>query len=157
FLHLPESLAADRAARYAIFVRYLFDVRADLKLPVWFLVDAQNRAHKIYFAPPNQEDLRRMVSGERLPFAGRYYTAPKRNYSALGAAFFAGGYPALALQYLELSPQDNERILFAIGKIHLGEGRYADARRYLERGLAIAPDSADGWNTLGAVDLIEGK
>ncbi len=161
FLHLPATLSAGRAARYAIFVRYLFDVRADLKLPVWFLVDGENRAHKIYFAGPDQGDLKRMLDGDRvgtaLPFAGKYYSPPERNYSALGAAFFAGGYPGEALRYLELSPQDSERILFAIGKIHLEEGRWEPARRYLEKGLALAPDSADGWNTLGAVDVSEGK
>jgi tetratricopeptide (TPR) repeat protein len=161
FLHLPATLPADRAARYAIFVRYLFDLRADLKLPVWFLVDGESRAHKIYFAPPDAGDLQRMLDADRvrtaLPFAGRYYTPPERNYSALGAAFFAGGYPDQALRYLELSPKDNEKILFAIGKIHLQEGRWEPARRYLEKGLALAPDSADGWNTLGAVDVSEGK
>jgi tetratricopeptide (TPR) repeat protein len=161
FLHLPKTLPADRAALYAIFVRYLFDLRADLKLPVWFLADAENRAHKIYFAPPDAADLKRMLDTDRvavaLPFVGKYYSRPERNYSALGAAFFAGGYRDQALRYLELSPQDNEKILFAIGKIHLGEGRWALARRYLERGLALAPESADGWNTLGAVDVSEGQ
>jgi tetratricopeptide (TPR) repeat protein len=161
FLHLPETLSADRAAVYAIFVRYLFDLRADLKLPVWFLVDGENHAHKIYFAPPDQADLQRVRDADRigmaLPFAGKYYSKPERNYSALGAAFFAGGFPDLALRYLERSPQDNEKTLLAIGKIHLGEGRWAPARRYLERGLALAPESADGWNSLGAVDVGEGK
>jgi tetratricopeptide (TPR) repeat protein len=160
FLHLSETLAADRAALYAIFARYLFDLRADLKLPVWFLVDGQSRAHKIYFAAPNPADLKRMLDPDRvataLPFAGKYYTPPERNYSALGAAFYAGGYPDQALRYLERSPQDSEKILFAIGKIHLGAGRWEPARRYLERGLALAPESADGWNSLGAVDVGEG-
>ena len=160
FLHLSESLSGDRAALYAIFVRYLFDLRADLKLPVWLLVDGESRARKIYFAPPDPADLKRMPGAERvaaaLPFAGKYYTPPERNYSALGAAFFAAGYPDQALRYLELSPQDNEKTLFAIGKIHLGAGRWDRARHYLERGLALAPESADGWNSLGAVDVGQG-
>ncbi len=156
-LHLPETLSADRAAIYAIFVRYLFDLRVDLKLPVWFLVDGENRARKIYFSAPDPADLQRLSNGAILPFAGKYYTAPERNYSALGAAFFAGGYSEQALRYLERSPQDSEKILFAIGKIHLGEGRWEPARRYLERGLALAPESADGWNSLGAVDVGEGN
>jgi tetratricopeptide (TPR) repeat protein len=161
FLHLPATLSADRAAVYAIFVRYLFDLRADLKLPLWFLVDGEGRAQKIYFASPDAADLKRMLYPDRvaigLPFAGKYYSPPERNYSALGAAFFAGGYPDQALRYLARAPQDSERILFAIGKIHLGEGRWEPARRYLERGLALAPESADGWNSLGAVDVGEGK
>ena len=128
---------------------------------LWFLVDGESRAHKIYFAPPDPADLKRMLDSDRvaiaLPFAGKYYTPPERNYSALGAAFFAAGYPDQALRYLERAPQDSERILFAIGKIHLGEGRWEPARRYLERGLTLAPESADGWNSLGAVDVGEGK
>jgi tetratricopeptide (TPR) repeat protein len=161
FLHLSQTLSADRAALYAIFVRYLFDLRADLKLPVWFLVDNESRAHKIYFDAPDPADLTRMLEADRvataLPFAGKYYTPPERNYSGLGAAFFAGGYPDQALRYLERSPQDSEKILFAIGKIHLSAGRWQPARRYLERGLALAPESADGWNSLGAVDVGEGN
>jgi tetratricopeptide (TPR) repeat protein len=159
-LHLPATLSADRAALYAIFVRYLFDVRADLKLPLWFLVDDQNRARKICFAAPGPADLERMSDAgakAALPFAGKYYTAPERNYSALGAAFFAAGYPEPALRYLERSPQDSEKVLFAIGKIHLAAGRWAPARRALEKGLSLAPESADGWNTLGAVDVGEGN
>jgi Flp pilus assembly protein TadD len=156
-LHLPETLSADRAAIYAIFVRYLFDLRVDLKLPVWFLVDGENRARKIYFSAPDPADLQRLSNGAILPFAGKYYTAPERNYSALGAAFFAGGYSEQALRYLERSPQDNEKVLLAIGKIHLAAGRWELARRALEKGLALAPESADGWNSLGAVDVGEGN
>ena len=160
FLHLPKTVSADRAALYAVFVRYLFDLRADLKPPVWFLVDGESRAHKIYFAAPDPGDLKLLDAdriGTALPFVGKYYSRPERNYSALGAAFFAGGYPDQALRYLERSPQDSEKILFAIGKIHLGEGRWKPARSYFERGLALAPESADGWNSLGAVDVGEGN
>jgi hypothetical protein len=39
FLHLPQTLRRIRAAMYAIFVRYLFDLRCDPKLPSGFLVD----------------------------------------------------------------------------------------------------------------------
>jgi tetratricopeptide (TPR) repeat protein len=161
FLHLAPTLAPDRAAKYALFVRYLFDLRLDLKLPVWFLVDEQSRAHKIYFSPPDPADIGRLRDPNRmklaLPFAGKYYTEPHRDYSALGVAFYAAGYPDQGLIYLERSPQDNDQILFAIGKIHLGAGRWAAARSYLLKGLARAPESTDGWNALGAVEVGEGN
>jgi tetratricopeptide (TPR) repeat protein len=154
-LHLSATLPADRAAKYAVFVRYLFDLRADLKLPVWLLIDDQSRAHKIYFSEPDRSDLDRMRPA--LPFAGKYYTPPARDYSAMGVAFHAAGYTDEALGYLERAPQTNDRILIAIGKIHLSAGRLKQARSYLERGLALKPESADGWNTLGAVEVGEGN
>jgi tetratricopeptide (TPR) repeat protein len=159
FLHLPATLPPDRAAKYALFVRYLFDLRADLKLPVWFLVDDQSRAHKIYFSPPDSADLALLRDPRRmqlaLPFAGRYYTEPRRDYSALGAAFYAAGYPDQALSYLERAPQENDKVLLAMGKIHLGGGRWLEARGALLKSLALAPESAEAWNALGAVDVGE--
>ena len=156
FLRL-SNLSGERAALYAIFCRYLFDLRADLKLPVWFLVDDRSRAHKIYFSTPDSGDLKRMGDPDRLalalPGGGRYYTEPLRNYAALGSAFFSAGYPNHALQYLELAPQNNDQILFAIGTIHLQAERWALARASFEKGLALTPESADGWNNLGAVEI----
>ena len=160
FLRL-SNLTGERAAWYAIFCRYLFDLRADLKLPIWFLVDDHNRAHKIYFAPPDLADLERMKNPNRLalalPPSGRYYTEPSRNYSALGAAFFAAGYPEQALKYLEEGPQDTGPVLFAIGKIHLQAERWERARTHFSKGLQLSPDSADGWNNLGAVEVGAGN
>lgn len=152
FLHLSADIPPERAQLYAVFVRYLFDLRSDLKLPVWFLVDDRSRARKICFSPPDPAELTRAPAP--LPFPGKYYAAPERDYSSLGAGYFAAGYPELALGYLERAPQ-NAKILVAIGKIHLGAGRLKPARSYLEQGLAREPDSADGWNSLGAVAVGE--
>ncbi len=156
FLRL-SNLTGERAARYALFCRYLFDLRADLKLPVWFLVDGQNRAHKIYFSPPDPADLERLKDPARLalalPTPGRYYSEPARNYAALGAAFFAAGYPDHALRYLEEAPQDNGPVLLAIGKIHLQAARWKLASESLEKAVRLAPDSADAWNSLGAAEV----
>jgi tetratricopeptide (TPR) repeat protein len=144
-----------------VFCRYLFDLRADLKLPVWFLVDEKNNAHKIYFTPPDPNDLNLLNNPDRekvaLPHGGRFYTPPARNYSALGAAFFAAGFPDQALRYLLLAPQQDFKILFAIGQIHLEAGRWDPARKYYEQGLALSPDAADGWNNLGAVEMGAGN
>src|SRR5262249_35897936 len=86
-----SNLSAERKELYSIFCRYLFDLRADVTLPVWFLVDDRSRLHKIYFSPPVQTDLKRLNGSDRLalalPARGRYYTGPSRNYTALGAAF----------------------------------------------------------------------
>ncbi len=160
FLRL-SNLSGERAACYGLFCRYLFDRRADLKLPVWFLVDDRSRAHKIYFAPPDPADLDRLKDRDRLalalPARGKYYTEPSRNYAALGAAFFAEGYPEHALRYLQEAPQDNGQIIFAIGKIHLQGERWDLARSYFEKGLAKSPDSAEGWNNLGAAEVGAGN
>ncbi len=160
FLRL-SNLSGERATWYALFCRYLFDLRADLTLPVWFLVDGQNRAHKIYLSPPDPADLERLKDPARLalalPTPGRYYSQPERNYAALGAAFFAAGYPDQALRYLQESPADNGPVLFAIGKIHLQAARWELARESFEKGLQFVPDSADGWNSLGAANVGAGK
>ncbi len=157
FLHIPETVSGDRAVWYNLFCRCLFDLRADVKFPIWFLVDEQSRAHKIYFTPPDPDDLLKMKLDRlslALPLPGIYVTAPKRNYSTLGATFFHAGYPEVALPYLERAPQDSYRILFALGQVHLGAGRPDPARRYFEQGLRLKPDSADGWNNLGGVEMI---
>lgn len=151
-LHLPATLKGPRAEWYALLVRYLFDLRADLRLPAWLTVDARNRITRISFTEPRAGD-----TGSPLPFPGRYITPPTRNYSALGAAFFAAGHPEQALRYLEFAPQDNARTVIAIGKIHLSAGRNSEARRYLERATSLDPNSADAWNTLGAVAVGEGN
>ena len=156
FLRL-SNLSGERAVWYALLRRYLFDLRADLKLPIWFLVDDQSRAHKIYFSPPDPADLARLKDPARLalalPTPGKYYAEPSRNYAALGAAFFAAGFPDHALRYLEEAPGDSGPVQLAIGKIHLQAARWELARKSLEKGLRLAPDSADGWNSLGAVEV----
>jgi tetratricopeptide (TPR) repeat protein len=156
FLRL-SNLSGERAALYSIFCRYLFDLRADVKLPVWFLVDESSRAHKIYFSPPPQSDLQHLKESNRLvlalPGPGRFYSRPERNYAALGAAFFAAGFPEQALRYLREAPQDNAPVLFAMGKLHLNAQRWSDAKSCFEKGLTLSPDSADGWNSLGAAEV----
>ncbi len=157
FLQVTAYVSKDRAAWYRLFARYLFDVHTEIKLPVWFLVDDQSRAHKIYFSRPDTADLKRMSDPDRLgiglPFAGKYYTAPSRNYSALGAAFYAAGYADRALRYLELSPQTDPKILSAIGQIHLEASRWDQARKALEQCVALQPDAAEAWNNLGGVEV----
>ncbi len=152
-----SSLTGDRSRLYAVFCRYLFDLHADMSLPLWFLVDDRNRAHKIYFSPPDPVDLERMKSTDRmalaLPAKGRYFTEPERKYTALGAAFITAGFPEAALGYLELAPQDTEQVQLTMGKIHLQVQRWDRARACFQKAVSLAPSSADGWNSLGAVEI----
>ena len=92
-----STAAADVPATYALFCRYLFEYRAiGLRPPLLLLVDAEGRAHKIYFEiPPAANlkiDLQLMKSPDRqrlaLPFAGLYFYPQHRNYFKFGAAFY---------------------------------------------------------------------
>ena len=96
-----------------------------------------NRAatRKVCFSPPDPEDLKQLTPSAAhnlaLPFPGRFYTKPVRDYTALGAAFAIAGHNEVALRYLESAPQDSDKVLFAIGRIHFQAGRWAVARGYL--------------------------
>lgn len=154
----------DVAAGYALFRRYLFDYRTGLTLPLVILIDERSRAHKVYPGLPSAADLRRDLALIRdpdrirlaLPFPGRYYTPPQRNYFRLGAAFYWAGYPEQALVYLDevvrLDPANGKTHL-AIGNIHLEAERYEQARTHLERAVLLVPDSADAWNNLGSLEM----
>jgi FimV-like protein len=153
----------DRAACYALFRMYLFDYRAPMSLPLSFLVDERGFVHKVYPALPDAKtlsaDLRILKEGNRLkyalPFPGRYYAAPHRNYFRLGAAFYWAGYPQEALIYLEeviRSAPENVKALLAVGHIHLEAGRYSPAREHLERAVRLNPGSPDAWIQLGSLE-----
>lgn len=152
------------AAGYSLFRRYLFDYRADLLLPMLILIDESGLAHKIYPGVPPQarlvEDLKLLRSPGRqqlaLPFPGRYYTEPRRNYFRLGAAFFWAGYPEQALVYLNeviREQPDNGRARLAVGYIHTQAGRFAAAREQLERSVELLPTYPDAWIYLGRLEM----
>jgi len=154
----------DTAACYAIFRRYLFDYRAALKSPLLLLVDDHGRAHKVYPDLPESERLRSDLAllnhPDRmrlaLPFTGRYYTEPHRNYFRLGAAFYWSGYPEQALLYLSEAARrepKNGKAQLAIGNIHLTAGRHELARRHLEVAVQLMPDSADALVNLGSLEM----
>ncbi|MCU1235831.1 MAG: repeat-containing protein [Candidatus Solibacter sp.] len=155
--------AEETVACYGLFRRYVFDYRTTLTVPLLLLVDAQGRAHKIYPDVPGteslQRDLRLLQDPGRLrlalPFAGRYFAEPRRNYFQLGAAFYWSGYPKRALVYLEeviRRQPDNGRTHLAIGNIHLSEGTHDLAREHLEAAARLMPDSADAWVHLGSLE-----
>jgi hypothetical protein len=113
----------DLAAHYSIFRRYLFELRADLELPLLLLIDDHSRAHKFYAEMPSAEilrnDLETLRAGRKpelaLPFTGDYYSHPRRNHLKLATALYWAGYPDQAIPYLEetlrQSP-DNWKALF---------------------------------------------
>ncbi|MEX2301745.1 MAG: FG-GAP-like repeat-containing protein [Bryobacterales bacterium] len=154
------------AAWYALFRRYLFDFRTGLTVPMLLLIDEQSRAHKIYPAIPAEHELQRDLkllnavdrAALALPFAGYYHQQPSRNYFRHGTAFFHAGYPEQALGYLEeviaRNPK-NFKAQLAIGQIHLGAYRTAEARRYLDQARALKTDSPELWNNIGGVQMAE--
>jgi tetratricopeptide (TPR) repeat protein len=142
---------ADIAAVYSVFQRYLFEYRSELKPPLLFLVDDRGRAHKIYFSIPSSDelmsDIKQLLSpGSRppgLPFEGRYYRRPGRNYMRLGSALYWAGYPEHAAPYFEEAVSRdpaNWRAIVGAAEIHFEAGRYAEARTGFERALLVRPD-----------------
>jgi tetratricopeptide (TPR) repeat protein len=141
----------DLAAQYSIFRRYLFELRTDLELPLLLLIDDRSRAHRIYAemlsADALAADLKILQKGRgrelALPFKGRYYTEPQRNYFKLGSAFYWAGYPDQAIPYLEevvrRSP-DNWKALYALGQIHYDRERWKPALEHYQKTLAIHPN-----------------
>jgi tetratricopeptide (TPR) repeat protein len=148
----------DVAATWSLFRRYLFEYRQELSVPLTILIDEQSRARRIYAEPPSEatmrKDLQQVSQSAKLalPFAGRYFSEPRRNYFKLGAAFYWAGYPDRALPYLEetvRSRPDNWKALLAAGRIHQELGRDREAIDAFQRVLAIRPDYAPAMVNIG--------
>ena len=116
----------DVAAAYSLFRRYLFEYRKDLSLPLVLLVDGESRARKVYANIPSAAEMRGDLAridqshALALPFPGKYYLNPRRNYFKLGAAFYWAGYPARALPYLAETVRtrpENWKAAHAMGRI----------------------------------------
>jgi len=146
-----DKAPPDFAAQYSLFRRYLFEYRRDLELPLLLLIDDQSRAHKIYATIPDVAALRRDLkflgdpdrAARALPFPGRYYQQPHRNYFKLGAAFYWAGYPDQALPYLDevvRRAPDNWKAFYAIAEIHFESARYSQALENYRKTLAARPD-----------------
>ena len=145
------------AAVYSLFRRYLFEYRQDLALPLVLLVDAESRAHKVYATIPTEAqmrtDLARITQSRELalPFPGKYYLTPRRNYFKLGAAFYWAGYPDRAIPYLAETLRtrpDNWKALLAMARIQMELGRNKDALASFQRIIDIKNDHPPAY--LGA-------
>jgi FimV-like protein len=152
----------DVAATWSLFRRYLFEYRRDLEVPFTVLVDSESRAHRIYADVPSESamraDLQRLAQSAKLalPFPGRYYSEPRRNYFKLGAAFYWAGYADRALPYLEetlRSRPDNWKALLATGRINQELGRDREALATFEKVLKIRPDYAPAMENAGEAYL----
>lgn len=163
-----KNAPAEMTSAWAIFRRYLFDYRADLELPLAFLVDERGLIHKIYGGVPGAEAERADVTLLRrrdrealaLPFRGEYHHPPGRNLYRFAAAFLGAGYARAALPYLDellaRSP-GNPKALLAAGQIQLDLGNVAEARQHLERAIALNPKQAEAHNALGGVHMSEAR
>lgn len=153
----------DRATRerYEIFRKYLFDWRTELVAPLALLLDSGGRAVKIYPGVPPAETVQadmaaagRAEVSRAFPFPGLSVRKPHRDFFKMGAAFLWYGYPDEALPYLEevlRESPENASVVLLIGQIHLRAGRNGEAETFLQRALALKPDSAPAWNEMGGV------
>jgi tetratricopeptide (TPR) repeat protein len=150
----------DVAAAYSLFQRYLFEYRRDLSLPLVLLVDGESRARKVYAnIPPAAQmraDLARIDQSHALalPFAGKYYLTPRRNYFKLGAAFYWAGYPERALPYIAETLRahpENWKALQAMARIQLELGRNQDALASFQKVIGIRDDYPPAYVGAGEV------
>ncbi len=172
--NLPPSLpfevvdvtrsSPDVVAQYSVLHRYLFELRTDIELPLLLLIDDLSRAQKIYASIPETAVLERDLAALRaghakqlaLPFPGRYYSEPQRNYFKLGAAFYWSGYPDQALPYLQEVARrtpDHWKSHIALARIHYEAGRWQPALAEYEKVLAIRTGHADALLGAGEVNL----
>lgn len=151
----------DTLAAYSIFRRYLFEWRTQLEVPLFLLVDEEGRARKIYSHQPSANEVAADVRTRSLPlpFAGRYLTAPRRDFFKIGAALLSAGYPGPALQYLEaaLTRDPNVRTMVLVSQIYVDTHRTKEARVLLRRALEMNPSSPEAWNELGAAEAADGN
>jgi FimV-like protein len=164
----PDDLPVERidlraekpevAAAWSLFRRYLFEYRRELSVPMVLLVDGERRARKVYAEIPAaaqmRADLGRIEKSQALalPFPGKYYLAPRRNYFKLGAAFYWAGFPERALPYLAETLRahpGNWKALHAIGRIQLELDRHADALASFQQLIALRSDYPEAYVGLG--------
>jgi Tfp pilus assembly protein PilF len=162
----PEELAA----AYDLLHRYIFEYRTGLSLPLALLVDRDSRIRKIYAAVPPASTIRADVDKLRsadesqlrrlaLPFPGKYYTEPSRNYFKLGIASYWAGYPRRALPYLEEALRANPghwRASLALGEIHRELGNPDAALAAFQRALSLQPNHAGAMVSVGISLLAKG-
>src|SRR5580658_9312253 len=162
----PEELAA----AYDLLHRYVFEYRTGLSLPLALLVDRDSRIRKIYSEVPAESTIKADVNRLRatveskvrrlaLPFPGKYYTEPSRNYFKLGIAFYWAGYAGRALPYLDEAIRANPghwRALLALGEIHRELGNPDAALAAFRRALSLQPKHTGAMVSVGISLLAKG-
>jgi tetratricopeptide (TPR) repeat protein len=89
-----------------------------------------------------------------LPFSGKYYLNPRRNYFKLGAAFYWAGYPERALPYLAETLRarpGNWKALHAMARIQLELGRNKDALASFQQVIEMKSDYPPAFVGAGEV------
>jgi tetratricopeptide (TPR) repeat protein len=150
----------DVAAACSLFRRYLFEYRKELSLPLVFLIDGESRARKVYAELPTdarmRADFARMEQSHvlALPFPGKYYLNPRRNYFKLGAAFYWAGYPERALPYLAETLRtrpESWKAALAMARLQLELGRNKESLASFQQVIDIKSDYPPAY--VGAGDV----
>ncbi|HKD08311.1 MAG TPA: FG-GAP-like repeat-containing protein [Bryobacteraceae bacterium] len=150
------------AAAYALVRRYIFEYRAEFTVPFALLIDERGGVRKIYRAVPSdavkRADLESLTAGtiSALPFPGRYFTKPARNYFKLGVAFYWAGYPRRALPYFEealRSRPDNWRAMLALGEVHQQTGDVDASLKWFRDALSAHPGYPPAMVSIGILLL----
>ncbi len=155
----------DVAGRYNIIFRYLFDRRADLPLPVSFLLDRSCMIVKVYQGalhlemviadvraiPQTAEDRAKVA----LPFPGTlHHGAFRRNDFTYGVAMFQHGYldeAAASFQQVLLERPDDAEAHYNLGTLNLRRKDLEGARQHLQRSVDLKPNYPEAWNNLGLI------
>jgi tetratricopeptide (TPR) repeat protein len=148
------------AAAYALFRRYIFEYRSEFTVPFALLIDERSRVRRIYSVVPPEplarKDVESLLAGTMpaLPFPGRYFTKPVRNYFKLGVAFYWAGYPHRALPYFEealRSRPDNWRAMLALGEIHQQTENLDTSLKWFRDALSAHPNYSPAMVSIGVL------
>ena len=133
---VKPGLVEVRPGELSLLRRYLLEYRAEPRATIALLIDDQSRIRKLCVQS-------RDATGAPLPFAGKYYRQPQRNYFKLGAAFYWAGMPDRALPYLKEELRrnsENWKALNAVARIELDRGEPQEALTAFRGVLLIRPD-----------------
>ncbi len=165
-LAIPVLFATEAVAGvYNIIFRYLFDRRADLPLPVSFLLDRDGMIVKVYQGPLQRETVLADVDsiprtpGARvkaaLPFPGTLHHGDfRRNDFTYGVAMFQHGYldeAAASFQQVLRQRPDDAEAHYNLGTLSLRRNDLEQAQQHLQRTVELKPVYPEAWNNLGMI------
>lgn len=142
-LAFPEVLRRDDEKQ--ILSKYLRDWRQPVPGKAIFHANSAGELTDIQIGP------RRAASA--LPFGGRYVVPPRRNLMKLGAAFWLENRPDAALLYLDdaLNQQPTAEAANGVGLMFARQGRFEEARNWLQKAITIDRSHAGAINNLGVL------
>lgn len=142
-LPFPEVVRGDRER--AVLGKYLRDLRRELPADARFVTDTQGRLTAV--------EIGGMAAPQALPFGGRWISPPSRNLVKLGAAFYLENLPDAALVYLNdaLALTPNADAADGLGLMFARQGRFAEARDWFQKAIALQRDHVSAINNLGVL------